>query len=454
MSFTLQPRVDLEVPPGTLIAMVGPAGAGKSTWLAAQAPPQAIISSDHLREVICDDPSVQEANADVFRLQHELAAARLRRGHTAILDATHLTGASHTAVRTLAAATGAPLYWLIYATTEATAYERNAGRSRRVPEAIISRHWQQYVNTVRHLTTGHRANERVAVVGDATHLSLTRATHGLVRATAARVQVVGDIHGCIDEFRALLVQAGWRLEDEDEYGVPQHIVPPTPETILVSVGDLVDRGPDPIGVLRLMAALIRRGHARMVLGNHDERLLRALRPNNKVMRQHGLEETLEAFDALPAEEQARLQEWLTEQPLALCITVPDHPTLWVSHAGVPHDWLTRWPTEASRVRSRLLYGEVEGADLETGLPIRGNGWTAAYPAEGDVLACYGHTPHRGVDARGGTLNLDTAAPFGGALTLYDTATRGLCTVPSRATYAASLRPIGEGTPLRGTTPSR
>ncbi|MBV6452010.1 MAG: Bis(5'-nucleosyl)-tetraphosphatase, symmetrical [Anaerolineales bacterium] len=45
--------------------------------------------------------------------------------------------------------------------------------------------------------------------------------------------VVGDIHGCFDEFQALLDKAG--LTDDDS---------------IVSVGDCVDRGPDTPVVLR------------------------------------------------------------------------------------------------------------------------------------------------------------------------------------------------------------
>ena len=45
--------------------------------------------------------------------------------------------------------------------------------------------------------------------------------------------VIGDIHGCYDEFQSLLDKAG--LTDEDS---------------IVSVGDCVDRGPDTPAVLK------------------------------------------------------------------------------------------------------------------------------------------------------------------------------------------------------------
>ena len=49
--------------------------------------------------------------------------------------------------------------------------------------------------------------------------------------------VISDIHGCYKEFKTLLKNIGFSSAD----------------TLFV-LGDMVDRGPDPIGVLRLMAS--------------------------------------------------------------------------------------------------------------------------------------------------------------------------------------------------------
>src|SRR5205823_14603745 len=56
--------------------------------------------------------------------------------------------------------------------------------------------------------------------------------------------VVGDVHGCIDELRELLTKLGYALTGEP------NAVPPAGRKA-VFVGDLVDRGPDSPGVLRL-----------------------------------------------------------------------------------------------------------------------------------------------------------------------------------------------------------
>ncbi|MDQ2645633.1 MAG: metallophosphoesterase, partial [Myxococcota bacterium] len=66
--------------------------------------------------------------------------------------------------------------------------------------------------------------------------------------------LIGDVHGCAAELSELLERLGPRQGDQ-----------------VVFVGDLVARGPDSPGVLRLIREL----GGRAVRGNHEERLLAA-----------------------------------------------------------------------------------------------------------------------------------------------------------------------------------
>lgn len=81
--------------------------------------------------------------------------------------------------------------------------------------------------------------------------------------TRNRTIFIGDVHGCIDELQELL----------------DRVRPPTLwsgaiEHHIVFVGDLVDRGPDSIGVLKLVEALVKKGEATCIAGNHEEKALR------------------------------------------------------------------------------------------------------------------------------------------------------------------------------------
>ncbi|MEN7551652.1 metallophosphoesterase [Rapidithrix thailandica] len=66
-----------------------------------------------------------------------------------------------------------------------------------------------------------------------------------------RTIVIGDIHGCYDEFRQLLEQIGVRDED-----------------LIISLGDIVDRGNKSLELYRYFRE---RKNAIVLMGNHERR---------------------------------------------------------------------------------------------------------------------------------------------------------------------------------------
>jgi hypothetical protein len=74
------------------------------------------------------------------------------------------------------------------------------------------------------------------------------------RALTGPFDVIGDIHGCRSELVSLLDRLGYALMRDDE-GRPVDALPPAARTA-VFVGDLVDRGPDTPGVLRLVMGMV------------------------------------------------------------------------------------------------------------------------------------------------------------------------------------------------------
>lgn len=121
---------------------------------------------------------------------------------------------------------------------------------------------------------------------------------------------IGDLQGCLAELQALLKDIRFRA-DRDQ---------------LWFVGDLVNRGPDSLAVLRLVRAL--GANARVVLGNHDLHLLAVAFGSRRKLRE---DDTLETI--LSAADRHALLEWLLLQPLA----VSEGADLMV-HAGVVPQW--------------------------------------------------------------------------------------------------------------------
>jgi serine/threonine protein phosphatase 1 len=103
-----------------------------------------------------------------------------------------------------------------------------------------------------------------------------------------RAYAIGDIHGRLDLFRALIAAIESR----------EAALPPAQTTIIL-LGDLVDRGPDSAGVLALaqewQTACAARGvKVHILMGNHEELMLESLE-RIEVLRQfvtHGGRETI------------------------------------------------------------------------------------------------------------------------------------------------------------------
>lgn len=122
---------------------------------------------------------------------------------------------------------------------------------------------------------------------------------------------IGDLQGCWQPLERLL-QACQFSADRDQ---------------LWFVGDLVNRGPDSLRVLRFIRSL--GANARIVLGNHDLHLL-ALAFGSRARKRRS-DDTLD--DILQADDRNDLLEWLICQPLAIA----EGKDLML-HAGVVPEW--------------------------------------------------------------------------------------------------------------------
>jgi bis(5'-nucleosyl)-tetraphosphatase (symmetrical) len=122
---------------------------------------------------------------------------------------------------------------------------------------------------------------------------------------------IGDIQGCYDDLRRSLDAIGF---DERE-------------DCLWCVGDLVNRGPDSLSVLRYIRSLGER--AVCVLGNHDLHLLAVASDNPR----HKDAQTL--GDVLGAPDRDELLDWLRHRPLLHHDTDIDFLLV---HAGLPPQW--------------------------------------------------------------------------------------------------------------------
>ena len=127
------------VPDPSLVLLVGPAGSGKSTLAARLFEPDEVLSSDRLRAVLSGDEADQTVSRLAFGILHREAARRLRDGRLTVVDATNVRRANRQRLVDIAARAGVPAVAIVLDLPLEEVLRRNAGRARRVDEAVVRR---------------------------------------------------------------------------------------------------------------------------------------------------------------------------------------------------------------------------------------------------------------------------------------------------------------------------
>lgn len=198
--------------------------------------------------------------------------------------------------------------------------------------------------------------------------------------------VISDIHGCSRELKLLLNQI--HFSDEDT---------------LYILGDCVDRGPDPVGVLEILSSYF---NVFPLMGNHEYMMMKALPPllkaskekdPKKAMSKEALKAcdiwlgdcgkvTLDQFQELSEEDQEFYLEYLEEMTLYEEVEVKEH-SYFLIHS-LPADFQPGQSIDdlISRPLNEIL----------TGRPNFAADW------EQDTIYIIGHTPtHKVPGAQGG-----------------------------------------------------
>ncbi len=213
---------------------------------------------------------------------------------------------------------------------------------------------------------------------------------------------LGDVQGCRDELERLLEEVGFDPAADE----------------LQPVGDLVNRGPDSLGCLRLLRSLDAGG----VLGNHDLHLLHAAASTDARRPTDTLDEVLAAPD------RAELLDWLAARPF---VRVWDDVLL--VHAGLSPRWQDPVSTLAGAnplapdaqalFAVRVRYCDPEGNlpdDDASPPPTPFRPWHALHdPARvGGRTVVFGHWAAQGLVVRPGLRGLDSGCVWGGQLSAW------------------------------------
>jgi protein phosphatase len=425
--------MNLEIPAMSLVVLLGASGSGKSTFARRHFKPTEIVSSDFCRGIVSDDENDQTCSEAAFEVLRQIVRQRLKAGRLTVVDATNVQTEARKPLLALAREFHVLPTAIALALPDSVCLERNKSR----PDRQFGPH------VVRRQSMGLRTSLRGLEREGFRHLHVLRSLEEIEAAQIVRVPLwndrrhetgpfdfIGDVHGCLPELRDLLARLGYVVDEANPGPVGPRLVPPAGRK-LVFVGDLVDRGPDTPGVLRLVMQAVADGHALCVAGNHDVKLARKLRGRD-VKLTHGLAESVAQLATQPAAFSTQVADFLEG---LIAHYVLDGGRLVVAHAGLKEEMHGR---ASGAIREFALYGDVTGEQDELGLPIRNN-WAAEYRGRARVI--YGHTPVALPEWLNNAINLDTGCVFGGHLTALRYPELELVSVPAHATYTTPGRPF-------------
>jgi bis(5'-nucleosyl)-tetraphosphatase (symmetrical) len=219
---------------------------------------------------------------------------------------------------------------------------------------------------------------------------------------------IGDIHGCLEEFEELLLKVQYNPQKDD----------------VILVGDLMDRGPDSVGVVRKVREL----DLKWVLGNHDRKFIKWFNGNKH----------LDAFKHYKEFSNDDI-DFIFRAPYYLKLA----DDLWVIHAGVKPGL-----TLENQKRDDLIYLRYTDADrkfisihkIVSGQAPGAMFWTEFGPFGANIV--YGHEVHSLEDVRIDTFadgtacyGLDTGCCFGGRLSALIWENKEIVQVQAKKEYS-------------------
>lgn len=212
---------------------------------------------------------------------------------------------------------------------------------------------------------------------------------------------VGDVQGCREELERLLEAVRYDPASDR----------------LLPAGDLVNRGPDSLGTLRLLRSL----EAEAVLGNHDVHLLRVARGERTTSKRDTID------DVLAADDRDELLVWLARQPWVrvwndvILVHAALHPH-WDDPVAALAGISPFEPDERTDFATRARYCDADGERPASDWPPPDPPFAPWYehrPAgvRGRTLV-FGHWSRRGLLVAPCLRGLDTGCVWGKELTAW------------------------------------
>ncbi len=430
--------MEITLPEVSLVLLLGPSCSGKSTFAKNHFRKEDILSQEQFLRMVAGENRSPRAHQDAQSALTYILEKRLRNGLLTVVDGSHVSQISRKLFRQISRKSYVPMYGIWLDLPEDVLRARFEVLDD--PLRSMSQIRQQMEELAKYdlglkaegFRTVYRLNSEQEI--DEVNINIKPLPCNRQEETGP-FDLIGDVHGCLDELILLLARLGYQVKLNPRKESTYVVTPPEGRRV-VFVGDLVDRGPDSPGVLKLVMDMVQAGTAFCVTGNHDDKFKRHLM-GRKVKVAHGLEQTLAQMENEDEEFETKVRQFLQSLPDHLVL---DGGRITVAHAGIKEAMQGR---QSGEVRSFCMYGETTGETDEFGLPVRHN-WAGEY--EGESIVVYGHTPVPEAIWQNQTINIDTGCVFGGALSALRFPEKEIISVPAAKVYSEPKRPLAMNLP--------
>jgi bis(5'-nucleosyl)-tetraphosphatase (symmetrical) len=201
-----------------------------------------------------------------------------------------------------------------------------------------------------------------------------------------RTIFIGDVHGCLKELKKLIEKLKPHKNDR-----------------IIFLGDLINRGPDPVGVVKF----VYENNFECIMGNHEYEYLLEY-------KEHPVYKNL--YNQLGKE----LHKWIKKRPYWI-----EEDNFIAVHAGIaPNKSLKETPPH---IFLFIRTWNNDSISSHKGIP-----WYKYY--NGKKVVIYGHWARKGLTIRPNTIGLDSGCVYGKFLTAYILEERKILQVPAEKVY--------------------
>ncbi|MDO0824222.1 polynucleotide kinase-phosphatase [Desulfosporosinus nitroreducens] len=423
----------IALPHAGIVLLVGPSNSGKTTLLNQLVEREVllrseIVSSDQFRVLVSDMDYIdlkkhskdeqevlyakyQQISQSAFEAMSVLINTRCALGKLTVVDATHLWPEDRKNYIILASKNHVSAMAIVLDLPEKILLDRDAQRELPRGRNRIKQQVRNFKNNLHSLKTEGFSTVNILNERQLEQSTFIRLSNPLVKEAGAGLDFIGDIHGCYDEFLELLDKLGYNQNEEGLYVHPEG-------RKLVSVGDILGRGPKSIACIKFFQEHVEQDLAYMVDSNHGWKIARWL-SGRKVELTHGDEKVAAEFEHYEHNQGKEATDRFKEQVKNFLLAAPSNLVfskngvegIVATHAGIRDTYIGK---QSNRISDFCRYGDTDGV-YDDGKPIRKD-WFVEHQS-GEIIV-WGHDPNPQPLVVNNTINIDQGVVSGGRLTAY------------------------------------